>query len=142
MRHTLLQILTDTTKIMANTKTETSSTRSYWMWIAAAEFLVIGYLAFKLINKKKIKFDQAGGDILNEAKNSNVDMDNLMNSINKSRQLYKQLSAKCHPDRFATDEQKQKIADDLFQEITRNQRNYSKLLELQEEAQQKLNINI
>ena len=55
MRHTLLQILTDTTKIMANTKTETSSTRSYWMWIAAAEFLVIGYLAFKLINKKKIK---------------------------------------------------------------------------------------
>lgn len=112
------------------------------MWIAAAEFVVIGYLAFKLINKKRIKFDQQGGDILNEARNSNVDMDNLINSINKSRQLYKQLSAKCHPDRFAIDEVKRTIADNLFQEITKHQRNYGKLLELQEEAKQKLNITV
>jgi alcohol dehydrogenase YqhD (iron-dependent ADH family) len=142
MKCTLLQILSDTTKMVTNTKTGTSSTNNYWMWIAVAEFLVIGYLTFKLVNKKKVKFEQAGGDILNEAKNSNVDMDNLMNSINKSRQLYKQLSAKCHPDRFPADEEKRKMADELFQDITKNQRNYNKLLELQEEAKQKLNITI
>lgn len=142
MKQTLLQILTDTTKMITNTKNGTSSTNNYWMWVAAAEFLVIGYIAFKLFSKKKIKFDHEGGDIFNEAKTSNVDMDNLMNSINKSRQLYKQLSSKCHPDRFVTDEEKQKIADELFQDITKNQRNYNKLLELQEEAKQKLNITI
>lgn len=142
MRNILLQILTDTTKMVTNTKIGASSTKNYWMWIAAAELVVIGYLAFKLINKKQIKFDQPGGDILNEARNSTVDMDNLMNSINKSRQLYKQLSAKCHPDRFAIDEVKRTIADSLFQEITKHQRNYGKLLELQEEAKQKLNITV
>lgn len=142
MTHTLLQILSDTAKVIANTKHDFLSIRNYWMWIAATELLVIGYLASKLVNKKKISYDNTTGDILNKAKNTNISMDNLMNSINKSRQLYKQLSVKYHPDRFPLDTERRKIADDLFQDITRNQRNYNKLLELQEEAKNKLDTTL
>jgi len=140
MRLTILQIITDTTKMITNTKPDADPTNNSWMWVAVSEFAVIGYLAFKLFKRKRISFNTVEGESLSDAKNSNVDMDNLMNSINKSRQLYKQLSAKCHPDRFVSDEEKKVIAESLFQDITRNQRNYNKLLELQEEATQKLNI--
>jgi hypothetical protein len=143
MRYFLLQAVTDSSKILLNTKQGTSSTNNYWMWIAAAELIIIGYLALKLKRKSQTRFEEPGeGDVLGEARNADIDMDDLMNNINKSRKLYKALSARCHPDRFTTDEIKRKLADDLFQEISRNQRNYNKLLELQEIARQQLNINL
>ena len=142
MKHTLLQILTDSMKISSATKLNSATSSNYWMWVALAELGVIAFLSYKLLKKGKTTFDNSGIDVLSEAKSSNVDMDNLMNSINKARTLYKQLSIKCHPDRFPTDEQKQKAADLIFQEITRNQRNYNKLLELKDRAQEQLNITI
>ena len=65
-----------------------------------------------------------------------------MDNIYKSRLLYKKLSTSCHPDRFPANEEKRKIADELFQEISNHQRNYNKLVELQELAKLKLDINI
>ena len=40
-------------------------------------------------------------------------MNNLMDSMHKSRNLYKELSKKCHPDRFINNP-KQKIAEEIF----------------------------
>ena len=142
MKQTLLQILTDSTNVFKSSTSNSTSSTNYWMWVAVVELCIIFFLSYRLIRKKKTTFDNIDSGILIDAKSSNVDMDNLMNSINKSRTLYKQLSTKCHPDRFPTDEQKRSIADLLFQEITRNQRNYNKLLELKEKAQQQLNITI
>jgi hypothetical protein len=51
------------------------------------------------------------------------------------------LKVKCHPDRFATDAEKNVIAENIFQEITKNKTNVKRLIELKEEAKQKLNIN-
>jgi hypothetical protein len=141
MTFTLLQIITDSTKMITKARMNATASTNYWMWIATAELIVIGYLAFKLLNKKKIEADHnPASDILTEAKKTEVNMDDLMKDINGSRQLYKHLSVKCHPDRFATDEEKRKVADELFQDISRNRRNYNKLLELQALASQKLNI--
>lgn len=142
MNYTLLQILTDSTKVITTSKSNSGTSENYWMWIALFELGIISFLTYKLLKKRRTTFDNVGFDILNKAKDSNVDMDNLMNSINKSRTLYKQLSSKCHPDRFPSDEQKRKIADTIFQEITKNQRNYNKLLELKEKAEEQLNITI
>jgi len=142
MKQTLLQILTDSTNVVTSGKFDFTNSTNYWMWAALIEMGLIAFLIYKLLKRKKTAFDNVGSEVLNEAKNSNVDMDNLMNSINKSRTLYKQLSSKCHPDRFPTDVIKQQNADLLFQEITKNQRNYNKLLELKEKAQQQLNITI
>ena len=67
---------------------------------------------YKLKSKKKVRelSDLETKNIISSKKN-NIDMDNLMNSIHNSRTLYKELSKKCHPDRFINDP-KQKIAEE------------------------------
>lgn len=140
MKQILLQILSDSSK-MTTVKSKSSLTENYWFWIAAAELGLILFLIAKLRQKQKVMLDSTTEELLNKSKNSNVDMDNLMNSINKSRELYKLLSTKCHPDRFL-EETINKKASEIFQEISKNQRNYNRLLELKEIAQTELNITI
>jgi|APEBP8051072210_1049370.scaffolds.fasta_scaffold00951_10 hypothetical protein len=140
MKQILLQIISDSSK-MTTIKSKSSLTENYWFWIAAAELGLILFLIAKLRQKQKVMLDSTTKELLNKSKNSNVDMDNLMNSINKSRELYKLLSTKCHPDRFL-EENINKKASEIFQEISKNQRNYNRLLELKEIAQTELNITI
>lgn len=140
MKQTLLQIIIDSTK-MITTKSKSGITSDYSFWVAAAELGIIAFLVAKLRKKQKITFDASTEDLLNNSKSANVDMDNLMNNINMSRELYKKLSTKCHPDRFI-DEEQNKIASEIFQEITKSQRNYNRLLELKTIAENQLNINI
>ena len=114
---------------------------NFWLWIAAAEFFIILFLLLKIFKKKKTVVDPEISEILSVAKNSDMDMNSLMDNINKSRGLYKQLSTKCHPDRFADTEISNK-ANEIFQEITKNKRDYKRLLELKIIAETELNITI
>lgn len=66
-------------------------------------------------------------------KKEEVDMGNLMDSINKSSQLHKELASKYHPDRFL-DEDKKSLAEELMKDINGNRTDYKKLLELKEKA--------
>ncbi|MFM2338059.1 MAG: hypothetical protein RL115_1252 [Bacteroidota bacterium] len=142
MIDTILQIVSDSTKVLNKPALKTISDYNYWIWFASIELLIIFYLLGLLLKRKKNTIDITVGATINKAKTSMVDMGNVIDSIHQSRQLYKQLCTKCHPDRFTSDYLKQKIAEDLFQEITRNQRNFNKLLELKELAQKKLNITV
>ena len=130
--------------MITHSKTYASAANNYWLWIALIELAAIGYLSYQLLNKQKITAPPSAtdGELLSEAKSATIDMNNVINDINNSRNLYKKLSRKCHPDLFATDEKKRKVADELFQEITKSQRDYKRLLELQELANQKLNITL
>ncbi len=114
-------------------------TTRIWIVIAIIEFLVILFL---LLKKKKTNLDYSdvNQSEIKKMKNQDIDMDNLMNSINHSKELYKELSKKCHPDRFVNTPL-QEVADKLFQEITANQRNHKRLTELKEQAKTELNIN-
>lgn len=76
-----------------------------------------------------------------KAKNTSIDMNNLMDSINNSNSLYKELSRKYHPDRFVNTP-KQELAEKIFQEISRNKRNYEKLTLLKQQAESELDINL
>ena len=101
---------------------------SIWLWIAVIELLIIVFLLWRLFKvKQKFKEPDLLKEKLRQAKGSNVDMNNLMNSINGSKDLYKELSRKCHPDRFVNSE-KQIIAEEIFQEISNNKRDKSKNL--------------
>lgn len=147
MKQILLQIMKDSSKLVpANSK---SLITDYWFWIATAEFVLILLLANK-VRKKKIEIipEQEIENIsltqektFQNSKEADIDMNNLMDSIHKSRDLYKKLSTKCHPDLF-TDKDLNKKADIIFQDISRHQRNYKKLLQLKEVAQTQLNITI
>ena len=136
MIHTLLQIIDSTSSVKKINQFGSNST-NYWFWIAIAEFVLILILLF--LKFKKPNSSTLEEKILNEAKESNIDFGNLFDSINKSEELYNLLKKKCHSDRFLDPEQN-KIADALFQEITKNKRNYKILLELKMDAEKQLNI--
>ena len=111
---------------------------NYWILIASIEFLVI--LLLLLNKKKKTDFSDLNKSDFKKMKSQDIDMENLMNSITNSNELYKELSKKCHPDRFVNTEL-QFIAEKIFQEITENKRDYNSLLKLKERAIKELNIN-
>jgi DNA-binding protein H-NS len=56
-----------------------------------------------------------------------------------SKSLYIQLNRVCHPDRFVNDS-RQSVAESIFQEITENENNYSKLKELKSRAEIELEV--
>jgi hypothetical protein len=111
---------------------------NYWILIASIEFLVI--LLLLLNKKKKTDFSDLNKSDFKKMKSQDIDMENLMNSITNSKELYKELSKKCHPDRFVNTEL-QFIAEKIFQEISENKRDYNSLLKLKERAIKELNIN-
>jgi len=105
-------------------------------------FLIIFFLVllvvFKMIKKNKNDSNQ---DMLKKAiddsKKVSIDMSNIIISINNSRDLYKKLCVKYHPDKFI-DENIKKIANDLIAEINSNKTDYKKLLVIENKAEKLL----
>lgn len=134
-------LIHDTAKVVSQVigkPTENSHSTNWWMWLAIVEFVII---AFILLKEKLRGKETAQQKFKNESLKQEVDFNNIINSSFNSIALYDQLKVKCHPDRFATDAEKNLIADKLFQEITKNKTNVKRLIELKEEATQKLNIH-
>lgn len=114
---------------------------SIWFWIAFLELIGLIFLIYKLKSKMKgLELTDSETKHLKKAKKNKIDMDHLMNNIHSSKNLYKDLSKKCHPDRFINDP-KQIIAEEIFQEITENEKNFEKLSKLKLRAINELNIN-
>ena len=113
---------------------------NWWMLIAIMESVLILILLAKLRKPKVDKIPRSEKfDALKKAKSQDIDMGDLMNNINSSRSLYKELSRKCHPDRFQ-DESSREKAEQLFKEITENKRNHAKLTELKKQSINTLKI--
>ncbi|MGL2987730.1 molecular chaperone DnaJ [Flavobacterium sp. RSSA_27] len=117
---------------------ETGEQTNWWMWLAIAE---IGIIAFFILKEQLKLKDTEKQRFKNESLKQDIDFGNIINSSFNSIQLYDELKVKCHPDRFPTDKEKNTIAENIFQEISKNKNNVKRLLELKEEAKQKLNIN-
>jgi hypothetical protein len=148
MIHCIIQILNDSLSKTSipqkaeNIANNSESPTSIWLWVAIAELAIIIFLLFKFLKKKSdLDFADISKDKMRGAKNSDIDMGNLMNSINGSKKLYKELSRTCHPDRFINSG-KQLIAESIFQEISKNKRDFNKLTKLKQRALTELNINI
>jgi hypothetical protein len=139
MNINLLQIKSDSLTL-ASTSSSNGFLSSTWFWISIIEFIVIIFLLNRVSRKKtELTFSDLPIDKHKNAKSTSIDMDNLINSINGSRELYKELSKICHPDKFLNSD-KRKIAEDIFQEISKDKRNYEKLLAHKERAKKELNI--
>jgi hypothetical protein len=115
---------------------------SFWFWIALLEFLIIALLIYRLRKRSRnLDFSDLPEGKLKSAKSANIDMGNLMNSINGSKDIYKELSRLCHPDRFInTDKHNNALL--IFQEVSKNKRNYKELSNLRERAITELEIKI
>ena len=116
---------------------------SILFWLVLLQFVVIVFLLLKIRrhNKKSREFSNISKSQFKKAQSSKIDMNNLMNSINAARPLYKQLSRVCHPDRFI-DPEKNLIAQQIFQEISKHKRDYNQLNLLKTRAEKELNINL
>lgn len=136
-------ILKDTLQItsesITNSVTEGSNDNiNWWLWLAIIEFIIILFL---LIRRYKTSKSSSIQKFRKDSLEQEIDFNNIINSSFNSKEIFDELKVKCHPDRFPTDKEKNITADKLFQEITRNQNNVKRLIELKEEAKQKLNIN-
>ncbi|MBN1182368.1 MAG: hypothetical protein JXB49_08790 [Bacteroidales bacterium] len=125
-----------TNQFISNSDNDVFNYHNIWMWIAIIELVLILYL---LLFQKKPESTRA--KFKREAKGEVIDFENIINSSFHVKPLYDELKVKCHPDRFIKDSEKNQVAIELSQEISKNKTNYKKLIELKELAKQKLNIN-
>lgn len=141
MKQFFLQVPSESLEMITEkTANKDSVFSSIWFWTTAAEFLLIVFLLIRLKRSKSdLAFSALPKDKIKQAGTAEIDMDDLMNSINGSRELYKELSRVCHPDRFV-DTDKQILAEEIFQEISTNKRNFKSLTALKERAKNELNI--
>jgi hypothetical protein len=109
--------------------------------VAFVEFLIIIALVINIKKKRPQLSDEelAQRKTIKDAKGADINMKDLIDSINKSKALYKQLSSNCHPDRFTAEDIKEK-ANALIQRITENKNNYAVLQQLKSRAEKELNI--
>ena len=119
-------------------KTEIPS--PFWKYFALTEMLVIIILIVVLFLKKR-KGKLSERELISEAKNAQINMNDLMLDINNSKSLYKQLSKKCHPDLFVGTPIHNEV-ESLFKDITENRRNYNELERLKKIAVEQLNIKL
>ncbi len=111
-----------------------------WFWISIIEFIIILVLMF-ISSRKKFKKSKFKRDKVIALK-EDIDFSNIINSSFNSKVLYDELIRKCHPDKFVENEEKNKMAVLISQEITKNKNDVKRLLELKELAIKQLNINI
>lgn len=116
---------------------QTSHSINWWMWLAITELIILAFLVFKKKTKTK---DTARQIFRADSLKEDIDFDNIINSSFNSVRLYDELKVLCHPDRFPTDTKLNKIAVEIFQEISKNRNNAKRLLELKEQAIEKLKI--
>lgn len=111
---------------------------NWWMIVAIFELLIIILLLFtgRKTDVKRLTIKQ---QVMNEGE---IDYGNVIASSFGAEALYKELIRKCHPDRFAPNEEKIVIANDITERLGKYKHDLKKLNALKQEAINKLNINI
>lgn len=111
----------------------------FWFWVALGELLIIASTIIHIVKAKKgIATNIMKKKVMAE---ETIDFNNTMMSAFHAKELYDELKVKYHPDRFPNNDEKNKLATALFQQIVENKNNYRKLLEIKQIAQEKLQIN-
>lgn len=114
-----------------------------WLYIALVEAAIIIVLLWLVLKSNNIDSAALERERIKShvMKSGDIDFGNIIDSSFNATGLYDKLKVRCHPDRFPNDIEKQKLADNIFQEITKNRTNIRRLKELQSEAIDKLNIS-
>lgn len=112
------------------------SSVNIWLIVAIVELLIIVILLLARGKQNNAKV-LAKKRVLAEGQ---IDMQNIVTSAFNAEPIYKELIIKCHPDRFAPNEEKMAIADELSKQIRKNKHDLKELISLRQEAIEKLNI--
>ena len=134
--NTLQQTVIDTVSTLD--QIQVSNVINIWKIVSLIELLIIVILLISC-NKNVVESRRMKRKILAEG---NIDFDEIVNNSFNSEKLYKDLLIKCHPDRFAPNEEKVAIANELSKRITESKHDVKGLVALRLEAINKLNIKI
>ena len=108
---------------------------NWWLVVSIVEFISVCILLIFVLKQNKIHS-------INMHDDNMVDFGNVINSAFKAKQLYDLLKVKCHPDRFPDDNNKNAVALEIFQEISKNKNNIHELEKLKLKAEQVLGVKI
>lgn len=115
--------------------TASESTGHYGYIFTFIAFVAFGLIIYLLSKRVISKEDR---DIKRNILDGEIDFDNIINSSHTSKSIYDDLKVKCHPDRFAQNDQMSIIAIDLFQKVIANKTNTKELLKLRSEIEKQL----
>lgn len=138
---TSMLLLSVTDSLSLGNTTFSMANFNIWKIIAMVELAIIVYLLLNIGLKSRTLRDKKSAmkkQILDEG---DIDFDNIMNSAFNAEQLYNVLIRKCHPDRFAPDDAKMQLANDISSRLTQCKHDISALNAIKNEAIEKLNIN-
>ncbi len=110
-----------------------------WMIIALIEAVLIFILLVSKTNSSNIKKQNIKEKVKAEGE---IDFADVLNSSFNAEELYNQLIRLCHPDRYAPDENKMAIANNISTRVTESRYSVKALESLKNEAKEKLNIKI
>lgn len=109
-----------------------------WTIIAIVEFVIILVATYVIHKKQNLSPKRL---VKKKVLSENVDFGNILNSAFHAKALYDQLKVKCHPDKFVNEPEKERIALELSQQISKNENNVKELQILKQRAIDELNIN-
>ena len=120
-----------------NQLSQQGNSLNWWMILAIFEFVIIVVLLLP-----KGKADEKKRSIKRQVREEgDINFGNVIASSFGAKALYDELIRKCHPDKFAPDEEKVAIANDITERLGKYKHDLNKLNELKEEAINKLDIN-
>lgn len=133
--------MNDSLQIAADSLAQASqqgNSLNWWMIIAIIELVIIVVL---LLSKGKT--DDKKRSIKRQVREEgDINFGNVIASSFGAKALYDELIRKCHPDRFAPDEEKVAVANDITGRLGKYKNDLEKLKELKEEAIEKLGISL
>lgn len=133
--------MNDTLQMTADSLMQASqqeNSLNWWMIIAIVELVIIVFL---LLSKGKT--DDKKRSIKRQVREEgDINFGNVIASSFGAKTLYDELVKKCHPDRFAPNEEKVAIANDITERLGKYKHDLEKLNELKEEAIDKLGVSL
>lgn len=133
--------MNDTLQMAADSLAQASqqgNSLNWWMIIAIVELVIIVVLVLS-----KGKTDDKKRSIKRQVREEgDINFGNVIASSFGAKALYDELIRKCHPDRFAPDEEKVAVANDITGRLGKYKNDLEKLKELKEEAIEKLGISL
>lgn len=111
-----------------------TETLSPWLWIAIVEAIIILVLLAILHYRSSTAYKQKQ-EILAET----PDFGNILSSAFHAEQLYRDLIRKCHPDRYAPNQEKMVVANELAGQLSKYKHNLKELKRVEYEIQTRLN---
>lgn len=99
-----------------------------WLWVAIVELVIIFLLLAVLRYRSSTAYRQKQ-EVLAET----PDFGNILSSAFHAKSLYDRLIRQCHPDRFAPDEAKMAVANELSARIAKHKHNIKELQLIEQE---------